>query len=158
YGYGSVSRFFPGGRAELADIDDEIIYRIMGNGTPGQASVYEDQYISTGGQLYELLMGHDRWIADLRPLLAPLLQTQGHPTGLCCHPYDLCTELIAREAGLIITDASGQPLNAPLDVESNVAWIGYANARIHQQVAPVLQSILSEKKLLAPTLHKSTRT
>ncbi|HTK07040.1 MAG TPA: inositol monophosphatase [Ktedonobacteraceae bacterium] len=158
YGYGSVSRFFPGGRAELADIDDEIIYRIMGNGTPGQASVYEDQYISTGGQLYELLMGHDRWIADLRPLLAPLLHTQGHPTSLCCHPYDLCTELIAREAGLIITDAYEQPLNAPLDVESDVTWIGYANARIHQQVAPVLQSILSEKKLLAPALHKSIRT
>jgi hypothetical protein len=148
YGYGGVSRFFPGGRAELADIDDEIVDRIMGNGEPGKARVFEDQYVSTGGQLYELLMGHDRWIADLRPLLEPLLRSQGHPLGLCCHPYDLCTELIAREAGLVITDPYGQPLNAPLDVESDMSWIGYANEAIHQQVAPVLQSILYEKKLL----------
>ena len=28
--------------------------------------------------------------------------------GLCCHPYDVCTELIAREAGVIVTDPWGR--------------------------------------------------
>ncbi len=150
HGYGGISRFFAGGRAELAAIDDEIVDRVVGNGQPGEVRVFEDQYIATGGQLYELLMGHDRWIADLRPLLEPLLRTQGHPLGLCCHPYDLCTELIAREAGLVITDPSGQPLNGLLDVDSALSWIGYANAQIRQQVEPVLQSILYREKLLTP--------
>ena len=49
---------------------------------------------------------------------------------LCCHPYDLCTELIAREAGLIVTDEYGKPLAAPLDVTTNMSWIGYANKAI----------------------------
>jgi fructose-1,6-bisphosphatase/inositol monophosphatase family enzyme len=149
YGYGGISRFFPGGRAVLAEIDDEVVDRIMGNGEPGKVRAFEDQYISTGGQFYELLMGHDRWIADLRPLLEPLLKAQGHPLGLCCHPYDLCTELIMREAGLVVTDPAGQPLDSPLDVDSGLSWVGYANTYIHQQVEPVLQSILYEKKMLA---------
>jgi fructose-1,6-bisphosphatase/inositol monophosphatase family enzyme len=153
YGYGGISRFFPGGRAELAEIDDEVADRIIGNGEPGKARAFEDQYIATGGQLYELLMGHDRWIADLRPLLEPLLKAQGHPLGLCCHPYDLCTELIAREAGLVITNPAGGPIDAPLDVDTGLSWIGYANSHIHQQVEPVLQSILYERHLLLRPSH-----
>ena len=45
-------------------------------------------------------MGHDRWVADLRPLIEPLLAKRGRALGICSHPYDLCTELIAREAGV----------------------------------------------------------
>ena len=93
-------------------------------------------------------MGHDRWIADLRPLVEPLLRERGQALGLCCHPYDLCTELIAREAGLIVTDVHGDRLAAPLDVTTDVAWIGYANPAIRDQVAPVLPAILREHGLL----------
>jgi hypothetical protein len=57
----------------------------------------EDQYLSSGGQLYELISGRDRFIADLRPLMEPLLNRRGLMLGICAHPYDLCTELIARE-------------------------------------------------------------
>jgi fructose-1,6-bisphosphatase/inositol monophosphatase family enzyme len=148
-GYGSVARFFPGARALLAEIDDAVIGRTLGPIVRGKALAFEDQYVSTGGQLYELLMGHDRWIADLRPLVEPLLRARGLALGLCCHPYDLCTELIAREAGLIVTDEQGRQLTAPLNVETDVAWIGYANRTIEQQVAPVLRAILSEHGLLS---------
>lgn len=146
-GYGGLARFFPGARAELATIDDLVVERTLGPVQAGRAQTFEDQYISTGGQLYELLMGHDRWIADLRPLVEPLLRQRGHSLGLCCHPYDLCTELIAREAGVIVTDAQGQPLSAPLDVFSDVAWIGYANAAIRDQIAAVLAAVLAERGL-----------
>lgn len=145
YGYGGISRFFPGGRAELAAIDDSVVERILGPNETGQAQAFEDQYISTGGQLYELLMGHDRWIADLRPLIATYLQSRGRNLGLCCHPYDLCTELIAREAGIVVTTASGDPLTAPLDVTTPMNWVGYANRQLHDQVAPVLQAVLQER-------------
>ena len=41
---------------------------VLGPPARGKAQSFEDQYISTGGQLYELMAGHDRFVADLRPL------------------------------------------------------------------------------------------
>ena len=73
HGYASIARFFPGARDELAAIDEAIVLGALGPHAPGKAHCFEDQYASTGGQLYELLAGHDRFIADLRPLLRPLL-------------------------------------------------------------------------------------
>jgi len=136
-GYGNIARFFPGGRAALAALDDAVVEALLGPVQQGRAQAFEDQYISTGGQLYELMMGHDRWLADLRPLVPMLKQT-----GLCCHPYDLCTELVAREAGVIITNEHNQPLDAPLDVDSKLAWIGFANAALAQQIMPHLQRLM----------------
>ena len=37
-----------------------------------KTALFDDQYISTGGQLYELMMGHDRMIADVRSLTPSL--------------------------------------------------------------------------------------
>ena len=132
----------------LATIEEALIDRVLGPQPPGVALAFEDQYISTGGQLYELIMGHDRWIADLRPLAEAILQQRGKHLGLCCHPYDLCTELVAREAGVVVTDARGRRLDAPLDVTSDLAWVGYANPAIYAQVAPVLGALLVEHGLL----------
>jgi len=146
-GYGGLSRFFPGARAELAAIDDAVIARVLGPSQKGRARAFEDQYISSGGQLYELMVGHDRWIADLRPLVEPVLRARHEALGLCAHPYDLATELIAREAGVIVTDEAGARLNAPLDVFSEIAWIGYANGAIRAQVEPALREALGEAGL-----------
>lgn len=148
HGFSSISRFFSGGRDVLAAIDDEIALTALGPGSQGKGYSFEDQYLSTGGQLYELMMGHDRFLADLRPLLLPKLRERGLPSGLCCHPYDLSTELIAREAGVLITDESGLRLQAPLNVNADVCWIGYANARIRARVEPSLRSALSRQGLL----------
>jgi hypothetical protein len=145
HGFSTISRFFPGVREELASIDDEIVATLLGPPVPGKAQLFEDQYISSGGQLYELMSGHDRFIADLRPLFER--RRTGGP-ALCCHPYDLCTELIARELGIFVTDEHGRQLAAPLDVTSDVAWIGYANARVRDLVQPVLQQALSRRGLL----------
>ena len=147
-GYGSIARFFPGGRAELAAMDDELIERVCGPATGGKPQAFEDQYISTGGQLYELMMGHDRWIADLRAALAARAGVQ---SGLCCHPYDICTELIAREAGVLVTDEAGQPISVPLDVFTNLSWVGYANPAIQRQLAPTVHALLAEHGLLTTT-------
>ena len=69
HGFASIARFFPGARAELAAIDDEMVEAVLGPPAPGKAQLFEDQYISSGGQLYELMVGHDRFVADLRPLV-----------------------------------------------------------------------------------------
>jgi fructose-1,6-bisphosphatase/inositol monophosphatase family enzyme len=147
HGFATVARFFPGAREELAAIDEEIVRAALGPVKPGKAHCFEDQYISTGGQLYELMAGHDRFIADLRPLAEGVLRRRGLALGICCHPYDICTELVAREAGVVVTDARGEPLDAPLAVEPDVAWVGYANAAIREQVEPLLQRALRERGL-----------
>ncbi len=148
HGFAGLARFFPGAREELAAIDEEIVRGALGEIEHGKAHCFEDQYLASGGQLYELMAGHDRFIADLRPLMEPLLQRRGLSLGICCHPYDLCTELIAHELGVIVTDASGNRLNAPLNVEADIAWAGYANQHIRAQIEPLMQSALKQRGLL----------
>jgi hypothetical protein len=147
-GYGGLARFFPGARDVLAAIDDGVVAEVLGPPAPGRAQSFEDQYISTGGQLYELVMGHDRWVADLRPLLEGTLRERGRPAALCCHPYDLASELVAREAGVVVTGPSGERLEAPMDVDTNVAWVGYANDAIRRQVERALRQELQRRGLL----------
>jgi fructose-1,6-bisphosphatase/inositol monophosphatase family enzyme len=142
HGYASIARFFPGGRDELAAIDEAIVLGALGRPAAGKAHCFEDQYASTGGQLYELIAGHDRFVADLRPLLRPVLAGRGLPPALTCHPYDICTALIAEESGVIVTDPQGRALDVPLSVEDEVAWAGYANARIRARIEPLLQDAL----------------
>jgi fructose-1,6-bisphosphatase/inositol monophosphatase family enzyme len=139
HGFATVVRFFPGGRDVLAAIDDEIVQALV-KPEPKRAACFEDQYASTGGQLYELLAGHDRFIADLRPLVKS--------GGLCCHPYDLCTALIALEGRVIITDPAGSPVDTPLDIATDVAWVGYANETLRRSIEPVLQGALRRRGFL----------
>lgn len=147
FGYASISRFFPGMRDELAAIEDQLVQRILGPMPDGGTLTFEDQYPSTGGQIHSLLSGADRFLADLRPLMKPLAAARGQNMGHCCHPYDICTLLIAEELGVAITDPSGKPLSCPLDVTTDVAWAGYANQRIREQVEPPLLEIMRERKL-----------
>lgn len=144
HGFAQVSRFFPGARADLAAIDDAICRHALGPIQPGKAQCFEDQYICSGGQLYEVIIGHDRFVADLRPLMEPLLAKRGIQLGICCHPYDLCTELIAREMGVIVCSPDGKPLDALLDVDADVAWVAYANAAIRAQIEPALHQALQD--------------
>lgn len=147
HGFAMIARFFPGARDELAAIDEEIVRGALGPVEPGKAHCFEDQYLSSGGQLYELMMGHDRFVADLRPLIETVLNRRGLALGICCHPYDMCTELIAREAGVIVTDERGGPLCAPLKVEPDVAWAGYANDAIRLEIEPLLRDALKRRGL-----------
>lgn len=148
HGYASVSRFFPGARDVLAAIDEEIIFEVLGPPKEGKAGCFEDQYASTGGQLYELMCGHDRFIADLRPLLAPVYARRGLASGIACHPYDVCTALIARELGVVLTDGGGGTLDVPLDLDTEVSWAGYANATLRARIEPALLGALERRGLL----------
>jgi fructose-1,6-bisphosphatase/inositol monophosphatase family enzyme len=139
-GYGGVARYFPGAREELAAIDDAVHRRVLGPARPGKAQSFEDQYC-TGGTLVELAVGHDRWAADLRPLLGT------ERAGICAHPYDLAGWLVAAEAGVLVTQPDGRPLDAPLDLVSDVAWVGYANRHLRDLVEPALHAELAARGL-----------
>jgi fructose-1,6-bisphosphatase/inositol monophosphatase family enzyme len=151
HGYAQISRFFPGARDELAAIDEEIIMGALGPVQPDKAHCFEDQYTSSGGQLYELMSGRDRFNADLRPLMKNVISRRGGVTGICCHPYDVCTELIAREAGVIVTSVDGEQLDAELSVKPDIAWVGYANHDIQAQIQPLLNEALKRRGLLSGT-------
>lgn len=148
HGFAQISRFFPGARDQLAAIDEEIVLNALGPVQPGKAHCFEDQYICSGGQFYELMSGHDRFVADLRPTMETYLAKKGLALGICCHPYDVCTELIARELGIVITDEMGERLRPLLTIDADVSWVGYANEAIRAQIEPLLVAALQRRGLI----------
>ncbi|RME70002.1 MAG: hypothetical protein D6781_07335 [Verrucomicrobia bacterium] len=139
-GFGGLVRYFPPGKAEIAAIEGRFWEEVLGPDAAREALVFEDQYASTGGQIYELVTGRDLMVADIRPLVFARL---GYGEALSCHPYDLCTALILEEAGGVIEHPvhRGQ-VDAPLDTVTPVAWAGYANRTLADRAAPVLARLL----------------
>ena len=120
---------------------EEIVRACIGAADVTRATVFDDQYITNGGQLYELMVGHDRFVADLRPLFYKI---QRMPVGMSAHPYDMAAMLVAQEAGVEITDGLGGALDVPLDVETPVCWAGYANKALRERIEPVIRRVLGE--------------
>ncbi len=143
HGFASIAKFFPPAKGATAAFEEKLLALVAPDDGGENPLVFDDEYISTGGQLYEILVGHDRFLADLRPVFFDHL---GLPKKLVCHPYDICVEIIAREAGVIVTDADGSPLTTPLDIRADVAWAGYANASLRNLIAPRLLQLLGELK------------
>jgi fructose-1,6-bisphosphatase/inositol monophosphatase family enzyme len=142
HGFAAVANFFPSTKVLAAELTEFLIERIVGTADPSKSLVFEDQYISTGGQFYELMMGHDRFIADLRPYFYKI---QKQAAGLCCHPYDCGGLLIAQEAGVHITDGLGNALDGPMDTTTGLSWAGFANSRLRARMEPLLTGFLRER-------------
>jgi hypothetical protein len=128
HGFSGLAKFFLPGKARLASLEAELFGRL------GSRHVFDDEYLSSGGQLYELIAGHDRFVADLRPLIAP--------GAHACHPYDVCAAMLLEEAGGVVTDPWGRILDAPLDTTTPVAWAGYANETLAGWIGPVLAELV----------------
>ena len=128
HGFGGLAKFFHPGKVALAELEAELFERL------GFAHVFDDEYISSGGQIHELISGRDRFVADLRPLVAS--------GALACHPYDVCTAMLLEEAGGVVTDPWGRALDVPLDTTSPVAWVGYANTALASRIGPVLTELV----------------
>jgi fructose-1,6-bisphosphatase/inositol monophosphatase family enzyme len=142
HGFATVSNFFPGTKQLSSELMEHLVERLIGKADVGKAMVFDDQYISTGGQFYEAIVGHDRFNADLRPLF---YRIQGQPEGLCCHPYDCATLLVAEEAGVVVTDGLGRPLDGPLDVTTGLSWAMFANRALQQKIEPLLTAFLRSR-------------
>lgn len=137
HGFASLAKFFPAGKREVAAIEEELWRALYG--TMEWPVIFDDQYLSTGGHFYELLAGHDRMNGDLRPII---LEKVGLEMSLVCHPYDVCTAMLLEEAGIVFETPEGGVVDVPLDLTSPVAWVGYANERLAQQVRPILHGLL----------------
>ncbi|MHC4515109.1 MAG: FIG domain-containing protein [Planctomycetota bacterium] len=139
HGFATVVNYFPGGKELTARIEEEILRAEMGGWNPEKAEVYSDQYISAGGQLAELALGRDRFVLDIRPLVHKAI---GVDSSLCARPYDICTALVAQRAGCIVTAPDGSPLNPPLDITTNVAFVAYANQQLADRLQPIVNRVL----------------
>jgi len=143
HGFATISNFFPGTKVLASELMEFIASKLLGEIDVNSATVFDDQYISTGGQFYELIVGHDRFNADLRPLFYAI---QNQSEGLCCHPYDCATALIATEAGVILTDGQGQPLDGLLDVTTGISWAGFANSELQKAIEPLIAEFLLRRR------------
>lgn len=140
--FAGISKFFPQGKALLADLEEAFWRELHGNEPQAAPLVFDDQYASTGGQLYELASGRDRLWADLRP---QAFRKLGLSLSLTCHPYDICTAMILTELGGVVETPEGAPLDAPLDTTSPISWVGYANPTLAALARPVLQRLVAER-------------
>jgi hypothetical protein len=139
HGFAAFARFFPQAKTLLCEFEAALWHALYGE--KGPPSIFEDQYMCSGGQLYELLSGRDRMLGDLRP---EALAKLGLDDGLVCHPYDVCTVLIAEEAGCPVSDPLGRPLDAPMDTQSGVSWIGFANTTLEAAIRPAFDACYAE--------------
>jgi hypothetical protein len=142
HGFAMVSNFFPGTKVLASELMEHLAANLIGQADVGKATVFDDQYISTGGQFYEAIVGHDRFNADLRPYFYKI---QGQPEGLCCHPYDCATLLIAEEAGVVVTDGLGRPLDGPLDTTTGLSWALFANKTLQRKIEPLLTAFFAQR-------------
>ena len=145
-GFATVLSMFPGTRRLAADLAERIAERcdVMTN----LPTVFDDQYISCGGLMYQLMTGRDLYCLDLRPQFNQILGRSGDDRFIESHPYDLAGLITAENAGVIMTDGIGQPLDAPLDVHTGVDWCGYANSAIRELVEPIVLEWLAEQGVM----------
>lgn len=144
HGFATVVNFFQGGKQLTARVEEEIFRRERHGWNPAKAEIYADQYICTGGQFAELALGRDRFVLDIRPLVHRAL---GLESTLCARPYDVCTVLVAQEAGCVVTRPDGRPLDTPLDVTTNVSFAGYASHDLARRLGPIVRDVLRENGL-----------
>jgi hypothetical protein len=139
HGFASIVKFFPAGKIIAARLEVELWQSLYGK--TDWPVIFDDQYISTGGQFYELLAGHDRMNGDLRPMI---LARESLGMTLVCHPYDVCTALLLAEAGIIFEKPDGGVVDTPLDLTSPVAWMAYANEALAMQARPIVERLVRE--------------
>ncbi len=147
HGFAWMAKYFPEGRTLTSQIEErlwEILTEEAGIKSP--MPIFDDQYLSTGGAFYELLCGHDRMGADIRPLVFHALDLD---LPIVCHPYDVSAALILQEAGVVYEHPLGGFPDAPLDTTTPIAWIAFANRALSEKARPVLARLFREMGLAA---------
>jgi len=146
HGYAVFTNYFPGARKIISGFADSIVSEFILTDSEDKSLIFDDQYISTGGQMYLLAKGVYRFAIDFRPLLTNYTKKKGYGKMLSCHPYDLGGYLIVKEAGGIITSLDGGVLDYPLDVKTDCAWVAYANENIKLLLENKIQNEINPLK------------
>jgi 3'-phosphoadenosine 5'-phosphosulfate (PAPS) 3'-phosphatase len=142
HGYFSFFRYLPAQRPSLARIEARFFERLERLERADVRSCYDDQYISSGGQLALLALGTYRLAADLRAWLGT--REPGTPS-IATHPYDVAgAVLVAREAGASVTAVDGSRLDFPIDCTTPVSFVAWANEPTRARLEPHLRAALAD--------------
>jgi fructose-1,6-bisphosphatase/inositol monophosphatase family enzyme len=140
-GYLCFERFLPVERPLVAEIEARFLTRAIEAFDLSPRLLYDDQYLCSAGQLFLVATGRYRMLADLRGWLA---RTRGID-NFTSKPYDLATLLIWREAGIPVLDDDLAPLDAPLDTETRLSVIAFANDELRHKLQPILRAVMAEE-------------
>ncbi|MFT5733569.1 MAG: fructose-1,6-bisphosphatase/inositol monophosphatase family enzyme [Planctomycetota bacterium] len=141
-GYFPFFAFHPACRADIAGLGYRVFERLLvEHPTIDLSTVFNDQYISSGGQLALLALGTYRAIIDPRTIVG---ERTGRPSQTA-KPYDMAgAALVAIEAGCAVTDPLGAPLDFPLDATTPVDFAGFHNQATAEAMLPHLRAALAE--------------
>jgi hypothetical protein len=152
FGYYSFLRYLPRERPAIALLESEFAKAAESSCGLDSTRMYDDQWLSAAGQLFLVASGRMRMFADVRGWLAA---RSGVPT-IASHPYDVCAYLLAAEAGSpvhsIDSELSFPPLDAPLDLDSHVSFVAFANAQARDRLLPLVRTLFREHGARAASL------
>lgn len=144
----SFVNIFQHGKTAIAALEEDFLRRALAGHENEPALVFEDQHLSSAGQLHALVAGQTKLVVDIRPLLNRVLQRRGKATMLCSHAYDLCTWLIAHEAGAIVLSPNGEPFDGATHAAAETAWIGFTNRALAERYQEMLRHTLQQHELI----------
>ncbi len=134
-GYFPFFHYLADQRPDIARVEAAFFERLAKFEGADVRTCYDDQYISSGGQLALVALGTYRAAIDIRTLVA---KKRGVKT-MTSKPYDLAGAVIcAQSAGAIVTAVDGSPLDFPIDCETPVDFAAFANAATCARLAPHL--------------------
>jgi hypothetical protein len=140
-GYFPFFRYEPAHRPALARLERAFFERLARHEGTDPRAVYDDQYISSAGQLALLALGTYRMVVDARALVA----RRAGVSAVTSKPYDVAGAILcARAAGAVVTAADGSELDFPLDATTPVDFVGYANAATRERLEPHWLAVLAE--------------
>jgi len=135
----SFSRYLPPERPLVAELERRFLEAAVPACELDPHLLYDDQYLCTSGQLFLLATGRYRMLADLRGWIG---RTRGL-ANFAVKPYDLASALVFEEAGVPLLDAEGRPFDGPMDLETGLDLVAYANARIRDAFEPHLRAAMA---------------
>ena len=140
HGYFPFFRYGWRQRTALAELEARFFQRLEECEGADGAAIWDDQYISNGGQLALIALGRYRMVADLR---AWLEARTGLPSP-ATKPYDCAGAIVvARAAGAIVEAPDGAELDFPLDASTPVSFVAWANEATAQRLRPHLRAALA---------------
>lgn len=138
HGYYPFFAYSPDLRPAVAQLAAGFFERLARLEGADVRNCYDDQYISSGGQLALLALGTYRMIVEPRRWLA-----RGRP-AVVAKPYDMAgAALCAEEAGCVVTALDGSRLDFPLDAHTPVGFAGFANRRTARRLRGHLDAALA---------------
>ncbi len=142
HGYFPMFRYLAAQRPLIAAVEARFFERLARLEHADTRSCYDDQYISSGGQLALLCLGTYRMSVDLR---ATLGTARPEIPSLATHPYDIAgAVLVAREAGADVTGIDGERLDFPIDCTTPVSFAAWVNPGTRARLEPHLRAALAE--------------